>query len=110
MYYTYMLRCTDGSIYTGIAADVSRRMKEHFTKDKRCAKYTRWHTAQKLEAIWQSEDRAAASRLEYRIKRLSREQKEQLIAENAMEQLLGNVLFVGEYRRVTLSIVGAEEL
>lgn len=110
MFFTYMLRCTDNSIYTGIASDIQRRMKEHFTKDKKCARYTRWHTAKKLEAVWQSEDRAAASRLEYRIKRLSREQKEQLIAEDAMSLLLGDVLAVEAYRRVDFSIIEAEEL
>lgn len=32
MYYTYMLRCTDDSIYTGITTDLERRMDEHFTQ------------------------------------------------------------------------------
>ena len=103
MFYTYILRCSDDSLYTGIAADVRRRMKEHFSKDKKCAKYTRCHTAQKLEAVWQSEDRAAASRLEYRIKRLTREQKERLIAENDIEDLLGHRIAVEEYERVKIS-------
>ena len=34
MYYTYMLRCENNSIYTGITTDVKRRMEEHFSKDK----------------------------------------------------------------------------
>ena len=68
MYYTYMLRCKDESIYTGIAADLERRMEEHFSKDKKCAKYTRTHTAKKLEAAWKTEDRILASKLEYQIK------------------------------------------
>lgn len=100
MFFTYMLRCADGSLYTGIAADVQRRMKEHFTKDVRCAKYTKCHTAEKLEAVWQSDDRAAASRLEYRIKQLTRGQKERLIAENALESLLGKWLTAEDYRRI----------
>ena len=43
MYYTCMLRCKDNSIYTGIALDINKRMKEHFYKDKNCAKYTMSH-------------------------------------------------------------------
>ena len=38
MYYTYMLRCSDGSIYTGVAADLEKRMKVHFSQDEECAK------------------------------------------------------------------------
>ena len=34
MYYTYMLRCKDNSIYTGITTDIERRMREHFSKDE----------------------------------------------------------------------------
>lgn len=45
MYYTYMLRCEDNTIYTGITTDISRRMEEHFCKDKKCAKYTKTHQA-----------------------------------------------------------------
>ena len=79
MYYTYMLRCKDNSIYTGITTDVERRMKEHFNKDEKCAKYTFVHTAIKLEAVWESEDRILASKLEYNIKKLAKQQKEKLI-------------------------------
>ena len=103
MYVTYILRCEDDTLYTGIAADLERRMKQHFSKDKRCARYTRWHTAKQLEAAWESEDRASASRLEYRIKQLTREQKERLIAEDAFAALLGEVLPSEEYRRMDLS-------
>lgn len=51
MYYIYMLRCEDNSIYTGITTDINRRMKEHFSKNKKCAKYTLKHTAKKLVRI-----------------------------------------------------------
>ena len=40
MYYVYMLRCKDNSIYTGITTDINRRMEEHFSKGQKCAKYT----------------------------------------------------------------------
>ena len=43
MYYTYILRCKDNSLYTGITTDLERRVREHITKDEKCAKYTYLH-------------------------------------------------------------------
>ena len=80
-YYTYFLRCADGSLYGGIASDLVRRMGEHFSKDPKCAKYTKSHRPQLLCAAWISVDRASASRLEYRIKHLDKEKKELLAAD-----------------------------
>ncbi len=85
MYYTYMLRCEDNSIYTGITTDLERRMKEHFGKDNKCAKYTRHHTAKKLECAWQSENRKLASKLEYAIKHISKEEKEVIIVTKKLD-------------------------
>lgn len=79
MYYVYMLRCEDNSIYTGITTDVERRMEEHFSKGKKCAKYTLTHTPKKLETCFSAEDRRTASQLEYRIKELTKDKKEKLI-------------------------------
>ena len=80
MYYIYMVRCSDESIYTGIAADLGRRMREHTDKSPTAAKYTRSRAVVSLECVWTAEDRSAASRLEYAIKRLPRQKKLQLIA------------------------------
>lgn len=80
MYYTYMLRCTDNSIYTGITTDLERRMNEHFLQDVKAAKYTKRHKPQKLEIAWCSENKITAAKLEYHIKkRLNKKQKEDLI-------------------------------
>lgn len=79
MYYTYILRCFDNTLYTGIATDINKRMSEHFSQNEKCAKYTRTHKAKKLEALWASENRATASKLEYHIKKLSKKQKEEII-------------------------------
>lgn len=98
-YYTYILRCMDDSLYAGITTDVSRRMEEHFSKGVKCAKYTRVRGAKKLEAVWESESRAAASRLEFRIKRLTKAQKENLISENDFT-LFGEKVESEEYKRV----------
>lgn len=85
MYYIYMLRCKDNSIYTGITTDVERRMKEHFEQNEKCAKYTRRHEAKKLEAVWQTENRALASKLEYAIKQLTKLKKEEIIKTNRLK-------------------------
>lgn len=47
MYYTYILRCSDNSLYTGITNNLQRRMEEHFNQTKKCAKYTLRHTPKK---------------------------------------------------------------
>ena len=79
MYYTYVVRCEDGSLYTGIAADVQRRMREHTGKLPAAARYTRSHSVVALESVWRSADRQTASRLEYAIKHLPWEKKLMLL-------------------------------
>jgi putative endonuclease len=75
----YMLRSRDGSLYTGIATDVSRRIAEHGSgaKGARCLR-----GRGPLKLVLQSEvgDRALATRAEIRIKRLSKCAKEELVA------------------------------
>ena len=72
MYYVYMLRCKDNTIYTGITVDINRRMEEHFSKNNKCAKYTFTHIAKKLEIVWETENKSLASKLEYAIKKLTK--------------------------------------
>ena len=84
-----MLRCMDNSIYTGITTDIERRMTEHFSKDKRCAKYTEVHLPKKLECVWETETRALASKLEYHIKKLAKKQKETLLINHDLSEVLG---------------------
>lgn len=102
MYYTYMLRCEDNSIYTGITTDIGRRMSEHFERDKKCARYTRVRAAKKLEAVWRCEDRASASRLEFYIKALLKPKKEELIKSNNLKSLSAEKLDVNLYTRIEL--------
>lgn len=83
MYYVYMLRCEDNSIYTGITTNLERRMEEHFTKSDKCAKYTMRHSTKKLETAWKTENRVLASKLEYAIKTLKKEEKEKLVSSKA---------------------------
>ena len=103
MYYIYMLRCEDNSIYTGITKDLERRMKEHFSKDKKCAKYTLTHTAKKLECVWQTENRVLASKLEYHIKRLTKIQKEKLVKSHALDEVLCEKIDVDKYKYVEIT-------
>ena len=98
MYYTYMLRCEDNSIYTGITTDIKRRMEEHFSKDAKCAKYTLSHSAQKLESVWETENKALASKLEYRIKSLTKRQKEELIKNKNLEKYLSEKIECEKYK------------
>lgn len=77
-YYVYMLMCSDKTLYTGIAKDVQKRLQEHNESDKG-AKYTRIRRPVELVYTEKAEDRSSASKREYAIKKLSREQKLALI-------------------------------
>lgn len=98
MYYTYMLRCKDNSIYTGITTDLNRRMNEHFNKLDVAAKYTRSHSAIKLEIAWESENKSLASKLEYHIKHLNKLNKENLIVNKNLNLYLSNKLDTTKFR------------
>ena len=78
-YSLYILRCNDGSLYTGIAIDVARRLREH-QDGKRGAKYLRGRGPLQLVFEEPLGDRSEATRAEHRVKRLDRSQKEALVA------------------------------
>ena len=78
-YYVYMLRCSDDTLYTGITTDLDRRVNEHNHSPKG-AKYTRNRRPVTLVYSETCEDKSAASKREYAIKRLPREHKERLVA------------------------------
>ena len=103
MYYTYMIRCKDNSIYTGITTDLNRRFEEHFNKTSKCAKYTLKHDVEKLESAWESVDRSLASKLEFYIKKLTKIEKESLIKNNRnLKKLLSDKIECSEYKKVNL--------
>ena len=97
MYYVYMLRCKDNSIYTGITKDLTRRMKEHFEKTDKCAKYTRYHEASKLELAWQTETKALASKLEYHIKKDLNKKEELIRKPENIEKFLSDKINCDEF-------------
>ena len=78
-YSLYILRCGDGSLYTGIAIDVAQRLQQH-ENGKRGAKYLRGRGPLRLVFAQPLGDRSAATRAELQVKRLDRAQKEALVA------------------------------
>ena len=91
-YYIYIVRCEDGSLYTGITTDPRRRMREHVLHLPSGAKYTRSHQVVALAALWSAENRSAASMLEAAIKRLPSKKKRTLVQN---PDLLCHVLSTG---------------
>jgi putative endonuclease len=78
-WHLYMLRCNDGSVYTGITTDVERRIGEH-RSGRRGARYLR--ARRPLELLYSAAfgNRSAASVAEYAVKALDKSQKELLVA------------------------------
>lgn len=84
----YILRCKDGSLYTGIARDADKRFLQHSTG--RGAKYTRGRGP--LEMVYREKcaDHSQALRREWEIKHLSKQEKEALITLSAPEEVYKN--------------------
>jgi putative endonuclease len=78
MYYVYILECSDTSFYTGIAKDVFKRLKEH-NETSLGAKYTKYKRPLKLVYFKPMPTRSDASKEEYRIKKLTRSEKKEII-------------------------------
>lgn len=76
-WYVYIVRCRDGSLYTGIALDVERRLAEH--RANKGAKYLRGRGP--IELVFQKKvgNKGAALKLEQEIKRLPKRKKEVLV-------------------------------
>ncbi len=73
-FYCYMVRCCDGSFYTGWTLDPERRVKQHNAGTG--AAYTRLHRPVELVYIETQPDRGSAMRRERRIKMMTHAQKE----------------------------------
>ncbi len=73
MCYTYIVRCKNNSLYTGYTTDIERRMKEH--KEGINSKYTKAKGFHKLEVFFVSKSKSEAMKLEYYIKKLTRNKK-----------------------------------
>ena len=77
MPFVYLLRCSDGSLYTGWTTDVDRRLAAHSAGT--ASRYTRSRLPVEIAAVLPVADRSAALREEARIKRLPRAAKQGLI-------------------------------
>ena len=77
MWYVYILKCNDGTLYTGITNDLGKRVSSH--NKGTGAKYTKTRTPVEIVYHEEATDRSEASKREYQIKKLSRLAKENLI-------------------------------
>ncbi|MGL5878627.1 MAG: GIY-YIG nuclease family protein [Xenococcaceae cyanobacterium] len=89
MWSVYMIRCGDNSLYTGISNNVPKRFEVHQSSSVKAAKYTR--NRHPLQLVFSAEigDKSAASRAEYRFKRLSKKSKELLVTGKTSLSSLG---------------------
>ncbi len=84
MHYTYMLKCKDGTYYTGYTNDLEKRVKAH--NEGKGAKYTKGRGPVELIYYEEYEDKSVAMRREWEIKRLSKMQKEELRNMNSFQK------------------------
>lgn len=78
--YTYIVECSDGTLYTGWTTNLDNRIKAHNSKTG--AKYTRSRTPVKLVYYEEFTTKEEAMSREYHIKQLTRKQKDELINSN----------------------------
>jgi putative endonuclease len=79
LWFVYIVRCSDNSLYTGIAMDVIRRIDEHNKNDKSGAKYTRVRRPVKLVYQEEAASRSEAASREAALKKLTKREKEALV-------------------------------
>ena len=80
IWYLYIVECSDGTLYTGSTTDVDRRLREH-NNSSRGAKYTKTRRPVKLVYSEVYENRSLAQKAEYKFKKLTRAQKDNIIRE-----------------------------
>ncbi|GMQ90379.1 MAG: GIY-YIG nuclease family protein [Gammaproteobacteria bacterium] len=88
-WYVYMLKCSDDTLYTGIAKDIAKRTYEHNHDDARGSRYTRVRRPVRLAYQEPAHSRSEATQRELQIRRLGKEQKEALVRKYARGQRSG---------------------
>ncbi|MDO5589911.1 MAG: GIY-YIG nuclease family protein [Lachnospiraceae bacterium] len=84
MNYTYILKCADGSLYTGWTNDIEKRVKAH--NEGKGAKYTKYRRPVELVYYETFQTKQEAMRREYEIKHLPRKKKELLIIDFSLSE------------------------
>lgn len=77
MNYCYIIRCNDGSLYTGWTNDIKKRFKAHSSGNG--AKYTRGRGPLQLVLVEEFETKELAMKREYEIKQMTKKEKEKFI-------------------------------
>jgi putative endonuclease len=80
IWWLYMIRCVDNSLYTGITIDVDRRFAEHQSQGPKRAKYLRGKGPLELVFTTTVGTKSAATRLELALKKCAKSTKEKLVA------------------------------
>ncbi|HAE44883.1 MAG TPA: hypothetical protein DCS54_02355 [Oribacterium sp.] len=83
--FTYMLRCADGSLYTGWTNDLKKRVKTH--KTGKGGRYTHSHLPVELAYYETFETRTEAMRREVELKQLSKAEKEDLVKDFPVDRI-----------------------
>lgn len=84
MNYTYILECSDGTLYTGWTNDIEKRVRAH--NEGKGAKYTKSRRPVRLVHVEEFESKIDAMKREYEIKQMSRRKKELLMHKGADEK------------------------
>lgn len=80
-YWIYILRCNNGSFYTGYTTDLLRRYQEHLQGTGKC-KYTRSFKPVEVAQCWPIDgDKTLAMKIERLIKKMSKQEKQRLVLE-----------------------------
>jgi putative endonuclease len=85
-HYVYVVRCANGSLYTGYTKDIEARIAAH--NEGKGGRYTRAHRPVELIASWSFATKREALQIEYRIKQLPRQKKLELVQQSAIPQWL----------------------
>jgi putative endonuclease len=84
LFYTYILRCADGTYYVGKTNDIEKRLQQHNGIKKGGAKYTRGRRPVQLQYIEQFETHKEAAQREVRLKLLTHKQKAETIQQSSV--------------------------
>ena len=80
MWFVYIIKCKDGSLYTGYTNDLEKRLEKH--KSGKGAKYTRSHKPQKIVFSEKYDNKIIAQRREREIKSWTRKEKLEFLSKN----------------------------